>query len=137
MSTPINKKLYEEITKETKLKYKRWPSLYASAYLSKEYVRRGGKYSEPKKNIISKQSIWFKEKWIQLLPYLKNNKIIECGDNSKTTKACRPMIKYNKNTPLTIDELIKIHGKKKLVEIAIMKNKNMNKNMNWRKGDFY
>lgn len=137
MSKPLNQTLYNKIKAKAKLKFKSFPSLYASSWISREYIKEGGKYDKPKKDIVSKQSQWYKEKWVQLIPYLKNNKIIDCGSNNKTTKACRPLFKLNKNTPITIDELIKIHGKNKLIEIATLKNKNMNKTMNWKTGKFY
>lgn len=42
---PLNKDLYSRITAEAKFKFDRWPSAYASAWVVKEYKRRGGKYS--------------------------------------------------------------------------------------------
>ncbi len=48
-NVPTNKALYSRVKAETKRKYKVWPSAYASAYLTKEYKRRGGKYKTSKK----------------------------------------------------------------------------------------
>ena len=42
---PTNKDLYSKVTSEAKSKFDRWPSAYASAWVVKEYKRRGGKYS--------------------------------------------------------------------------------------------
>lgn len=38
---PVNKNLYNKVKEEAKLKFKRWPSAYASGWLVKEYKRRG------------------------------------------------------------------------------------------------
>ena len=42
---PKNKALYARVKAEAKKKYKVWPSAYASAWLTKEYQRRGGTYA--------------------------------------------------------------------------------------------
>lgn len=44
MSIPQNKALYETVKEEAKKRYKRYPSLYASSWIVKEYKSRGGKY---------------------------------------------------------------------------------------------
>lgn len=48
-SEPTNKSLYARVKREAKSKYKVWPSAYASAWLTKEYKARGGKYKTVKK----------------------------------------------------------------------------------------
>ena len=48
--TPTNKKLYASVTAAAKKKFKVWPSAYASAWLTKEYKKAGGKYSGTTKN---------------------------------------------------------------------------------------
>ena len=52
--TPTNKKLYASVKAAAKKKFKVWPSAYASAWLTKEYKRRGGKYSGSKANKVKK-----------------------------------------------------------------------------------
>jgi len=47
-SEPTNKSLYARVKREAKAKYKVWPSAYSSAWLTKEYKRRGGKYKTVK-----------------------------------------------------------------------------------------
>tara|TARA_R100001443_G_scaffold86546_1_gene93190 strand:- start:744 stop:884 length:141 start_codon:yes stop_codon:yes gene_type:complete len=42
--TPKNKSLYAKVKALAKSKFKTWPSAYGSAWLVKEYKRRGGKY---------------------------------------------------------------------------------------------
>jgi len=41
---PTNAKLYAQVKAEAKRKFDRWPSAYGSAWLVKEYKRRGGGY---------------------------------------------------------------------------------------------
>ena len=50
MATPTNKKLYAKVKAEAKKKFDVWPSAYASAWLTKTYKARGGKYSGSKAN---------------------------------------------------------------------------------------
>jgi len=42
---PKNKQLYSRVKSEAKRKFDVWPSAYASAWLTKEYKRRGGTYA--------------------------------------------------------------------------------------------
>lgn len=44
MSTPVDSKLYARIKHEAKKKFRVFPSAYASAWIVKEYKKRGGKY---------------------------------------------------------------------------------------------
>jgi len=47
---PTNAILYSRVKSEAKKKFKVYPSAYASAWISREYKSRGGKYkgSEPR-----------------------------------------------------------------------------------------
>jgi len=40
--TPLNKSLYNKVLNEARSKFKRFPSLYASSWISREYQSRGG-----------------------------------------------------------------------------------------------
>ncbi len=42
---PTNPALYSRVKAEAKRKFDVWPSAYASGWLTKEYKKRGGKYS--------------------------------------------------------------------------------------------
>ena len=42
--TPKNKALYSRVKAEAKRKFDVWPSAYASAWLTREYKKRGGTY---------------------------------------------------------------------------------------------
>lgn len=43
--TPTNKALYNRVKAEAKKKFNVWPSAYGSAWLTREYKKRGGKYA--------------------------------------------------------------------------------------------
>ncbi len=44
MNTPSDPKLYARVKMEAKKKFRVFPSAYASAWIVKEYKKRGGKY---------------------------------------------------------------------------------------------
>ncbi len=48
---PTNPQLYSRVKAEAKKKFDRWPSAYGSAWLVKEYKRRGGGYRTAKDGI--------------------------------------------------------------------------------------
>ena len=138
----VDKKLYKKVKKEAKAKFERFPSLYASSWITREYKKRGGKYNttktdnKNKKEKLSGQKLWYKEKWIQIVPYLEKNKIIQCGDSNKDAKACRPLIRVNDKTPPTIGEIVNKYGKEKVLKLAKKKNRDMGGRLNWINGTF-
>ena len=135
MSEPKDMILYNKIKEEAKAKFKRYPSLYASSWIVKTYKSRGGEYiGKKEKDGISR---WYKEKWVMVIPFVKTGKVVDCGSKFKDTKACRPIKRVDKNTPITIGELLKIHTKKDILEMARKKNKSMKKKVNWEKLEFY
>jgi len=129
MDKAKDKELYMQVKETAKTKFKRFPSAYASMWIQKEYKRLGGEYTGEKKENLNQ---WVKEKWIQVVPLLTEGKIIECGGNNKDTKACRPIKRVNKNTPITIQELLELHSVEKILEFAKKKNKNMKSRLNWK-----
>ena len=46
--TPTNPKLYARVRAEAKKKFDVWPSAYSSAWLVREYKKRGGGYKGKK-----------------------------------------------------------------------------------------
>ncbi len=110
-------------------------SAYKSMYISKLYKEYGGKYKDSSKKD-TKLSTWRQERWIVVEPYLKEGKKIACGsEKASNIHACRPSKRINKDTPTTIDSLIELHGKKKLLELVALKKKG--KRINWEKGKPY
>ena len=115
--------------------------MYASSWITREYKKRGGKYNTTKTDNKNKkenygQKLWYKEKWIQIVPYLEKNKIVDCGDSKKYTKACRPLVRVNDKTPPTIGEIVNKYGKEKVLKLAKKKNRDMGGRLNWINGTF-
>ena len=133
---PSNTKLYEKVKKEARGRFERWPSIYASAWVVKTYKSRGGKYKgkKPKESGINR---WFDEEWVQVSAYLNGKKKVQCGAQNRSEKACRPLKRVDENTPITIPELLKLHSKKKLIDLARQKRSDMKGRLFWERGKFY
>jgi CTP-dependent riboflavin kinase len=127
----INKDLYIKAKKIADNTYKK-PSAYKSAFIQKKYMELGGTYTHKTKGLKN----WFSEKWIQVKPYIEENKEIECGKNDNN-KACRPSIKINEKTPLTINEIINKCGRDKTLKLSNNKEKDMNNRVNWENCKMY
>jgi hypothetical protein len=116
MPTPSNKQLYNKVKREAKRKFKVWPSAYASAWLVKEYKRRGGKYKgrKPRSSGLDR---WFDEKWINVCKLPKKVKCgrpkTSLGSWKKKYPYCRPSVKVNSKTPKTYKEFSKAQLKKR------------------------
>jgi hypothetical protein len=119
MAVPLNTKLYDTVKKAADSKFFAKTSAYKSAWIVREYKKRGGAYSSPKK---SRQPSglrrWFAEAWVDMeRPVRKNGKIVayeQCGRNnaSNNKKAltgrypyCRPSRRVTRHTPATVREL--------------------------------
>lgn len=126
----VNKTLYEKVKREADEKYKR-AGLYKSAWMVKRYTELGGEYSgtKPKNTGINR---WLKsEYWIQVIPYITKGEKVICGSTEGKQIACRPSKRATKDTPITIQECIEKHGKKKILELAKYKEKNPDSRINW------
>lgn len=137
MSIPdnvVDKNLYKRVKKEASKKFDAPTSAYRSMWIVSRYKQLGGTYrgSKTKSKGTSK---WLRENWVQVEPYLKSGKKIQCGRN-KNTKACRPLNRVDNSTPITINELKKIHNTEKLISLCKKKQKDMNGRLNWKKGTF-
>ena len=130
MGNEIDQKLYETVKEEAKKRFKRWPSAYGSAWLTKEYLRRGGRYaSKSRKGGVKR---WMKESWVQVSAGLKG-KMVACG-HGKHSKACRPSKRVSKHTHMTLDEVVARHGRDKVAQLARHKRRNMSDRIDWKKG---
>lgn len=138
MSVPdnvLNPDLYRKAKQEADEKFKEKTSAYKSMDIVKRYKQLGGKYKGKKKEDEG-TTRWSKgEQWIQVIPFVTKNQKIECGRDDEP-KACRPLKKATEDTPLTIKEVIKRHGKKKVVELARKKKNDMKGRLNWKDGTF-
>ena len=152
---PTDEKLYNSIKKKVKAKFQktsRWPSAYGSGFLVKEYKKSfkqkyGNKnpYKSRKKtnnksrkktnNKSRKKSNnnnltrWFNEKWVNVCKK-KSGKYVPCGRKKGSMKKypyCRPLHRINSGTPMTVGEIKKKYGSKKLKEMCKRKNSKSNK----------
>ena len=69
---------------------------------------------------------WKEQKWVQVIPYLRGETIV-CGKKSdmKGSNYCRPTKKVG-DTPTLLQDLIKKHGKKKMLEFLLNRTKKGN-----------
>ena len=100
---PAKPALYSRVKAEAKRKFKIFPSAYASAWIVKEYKKRGGTY-KGKKSGTTGVARWMKEKWT-------TQDGSPCGSSKfKGVKKCRPTVRVSSKTPVTWKEL-KAKGK--------------------------
>ena len=129
MDNIINKDLYKKAKEQADKTYKTH-SAYKSMYIQKVYKELGGKYKGTKNKEGVKR--WNKEEWIQVKPYLESGKKLVCGGSERKNKVCRPLKRVNDNSPITIEELIKLHPKKDLIKLANKKIKDMKGRVYWK-----
>ena len=128
MENAIDKELYRDVVEDAKEKFETYPSAYASMWIQREYQRRGGTYTKKDSGLKD----WRREHWLQVLPLLKEGKVIACGDDNKETKACRPSVRVNEETPITIQELLELHSVKDIIKAAEKKNRDMEGRLYWK-----
>lgn len=136
--TPKDRVLYNAVISDAKKKFKQYPSLYASSWIVREYKKRGGDYKKSKSNSNKLTGIkkWYAEDWVQVKEYLTKKKGVDCGASNRETKACRPLNRVDETTPITIDELLKIHSRKDLIAMATKKRNDMDGRIVWKTGTF-
>lgn len=129
----INKKLYKQVKLEADNKFKRPTSAYKSMWIVKTYKNRGGKYKGKKEGLTKR---WREEEWIQVKPFIEDNKKIACGSDNRKNKVCRPLIRVDEETPITIKELQKIYTDDEILKLANMKIKDMKGRVMWKQNKF-
>ena len=114
MTVFLNKQLHKRIQEEAKVKFKTWPSAYASVWVVRQYKKRGGKFKETS-NLLAR---WFDEKWVNIC---KANRP-PCGRmrNTSTYPLCRPTKKISRQTPKLAKELT-LNEIKRLCKMKIKK----------------
>lgn len=117
----VDKDLYIKVRNKVKKRVKVWPSAYASGQVVKEYKSAGGRYKGTKG---SKDSApldrWYKEKWVNVCEP-KGKGYAPCGRSQSKIKDypyCRPSVRVSSATPMTVGELKKKYGPKKLEELC-------------------
>jgi hypothetical protein len=101
----IDKELYNKVKTDASKKFMSKSGIYRSAWIVREYKKRGGRYSGQKPNNTGLKR-WFKEKWIDLND---PTGIQKCGRSSYNPKRnyplCRPSIRITSKTPKTVFEV--------------------------------
>ena len=124
-------KLWEKSKQSVKKRFKTWPSALASRAIAAEYKKRGGRYSS-KRNLNAGTSRWTREEWVEVLPYAKSGRKVLCG-RSSGGKACRPLRRVSPETPMTVGEAIKKHGREKIISMAMRKSREMKGRLSFKK----
>lgn len=126
-----DRELYSRIKSQVKKEYKVWPSAYASGQLVQRYEKAGGRYKKDtrppgKRNQLSR---WYKENWVNVCAKDVKGKYKKCGtgktpkrgSNTQQYPYCRPSKRVNKSTPMTVGEIKKKYGEKKIKEMCAKK----------------
>lgn len=107
---PRDRRLYSEVKREARQKFKAWPSAYASSWLVKEYKRRGGTYDGPydgpyeRKHKREGLGRWHRERWVDACEWPRRR---PCARKSSTDPYpyCRPSVRVNSKTPRLVQTL--------------------------------
>jgi hypothetical protein len=129
-----NSDAYKKALSEANKIYGNKSNIFRSSYIVQKYKDYGGNFKEERKQKNEELTRWYKEKWISVIPYLEKNKVIECGIGDN--EGCRPLIRINKNTPITIGELLKIHKKNDILKMAYLKKMNPDIRIDWKSLSF-
>ena len=112
-----NPTIYRRAVRKVTESYGTRSSAYRSMAIVKTYKGMGGTYKKPTNTSVG-TTRWLKEKWIQVLPYLLNGQVKPCGSSHRRKHACRPLVRVSTDTPITINETIRRHGKQHVRRLA-------------------
>lgn len=110
--TPRNRALYTRVQRAAKEQF-RWPSIYANAWVTREYKRRGGTYAPAcAAGAQRRQGLhkWFDEKWVDLSRPLGPGRWAACGRPKARRRAypkCVPLKRALAMTPAQIKSAIR------------------------------
>lgn len=124
MRHPTDSKLYAKIKAKVKARVQRWPSAYASGQVVQQYktafaAKHPGKQpyttKKPKSSPLER---WYRERWVNLCKPKKGGGYMPCGRQQMKGNYpfCRPSKRISKDTPTTVDELVRAFGKAKITE---------------------
>lgn len=119
-NVPLDRQLYDQIVQQAKTKFLVWPSAYASGWVVKTYLARGGTYrtDAPTQRPLKR---WYNQNWIDVCHYLETGTKRPCGRKTASWQDypyCRPEKKISPKTPRTLDQLLRSHGRKRLQEFC-------------------
>lgn len=112
----VDKELYNRVREKVK-RVSIWPSAYASGQVVSEYKKAGGRYKGKKGGNLDR---WYKEEWVNVCKK-SGRSFAKCGrkkSNVREYPYCRPRVRVNSKTPMTVVELRKKYGSKKFDELC-------------------
>ena len=126
-------KEYKKAFKEkygNKSPYKKQKKSNKKSKKSRKSVKKSRK-STKKSRKSNKNNLtrWFNEKWVNVCKK-KSGKYVPCGRKKSSMKKypyCRPLHRINSGTPMTVGEIKKKYGSKKLKEMCKRKNSKRDK----------
>jgi hypothetical protein len=120
MPVPLDIQLYKKSVAYVNKIFGKTTSAYRSMSIVKKYKEFGGKYTKGIVTELQGTKRWIKERWINVTDYIKHDKLTACGNgiDNRRKHACRPYIRVNKKTPITIDEAVTKHGEAKILRLA-------------------
>jgi hypothetical protein len=134
MSGVLDPKLYAQSIRRINVKYGTQTSAYRSMAIVKDYKKNGGRYTPRIKGKDQGVSKWLLEKWVVVIDFL-NGKSTTCGTGERRRHACRPSVKVDRKTPVTIQEVIQTHGRRKVASLALNKSRGSeNVRIDWKNG---
>lgn len=122
MPRALDPALYAQAVSDVTSRYGCRTSAYRSMAIVKRYKELGGRYAKNKRGggAGGGTSRWLREKWIQVRPYLLLGRKVACGAGAQHSgrgglppppPACRPSKRVSARTPLTVDEVVALHGR--------------------------
>ena len=130
-NVPVDRELYDKMIEKAKDMFPNaYPSAYASAWIVRQYKKYGGEYKTEGGDLDN----WFREGWLDVIALLKDGKVVQCGKGDGS--ASRPTNRINKDTPITLQELLELHSVSDILKFAERKANNMNKRAFWKELQF-
>jgi hypothetical protein len=118
--------LYNRVKQEADKKFQAKTGIYKSAWIVREYKKRGGLYTG-KKNKNQGLLRWFREDWVDI----SKPGLPACGRVSATQgdyPLCRPKYRITKDTPKTVSEVQKTLSPKEIQKRVTLKRR-----VQWKK----
>ncbi len=127
MPEPLDAALYKQVKLEADQKFLAPTSAYKSAWIVKEYKKRGGLYAATiKYDKVNRLTKWFAEKWVDISRPEKSSdgsaKYAPCGRSRALPGGgdkyplCRPSKRVDATTPKTVAEIDKSRVKRLIKE---------------------
>ena len=130
-NVPKDTELWAKIQEMAKTTFREHPTAYSNAWAVRRYAKLGGEWETEGGDLDD----LFREGWVDVVALLKDGKVVQCGKGDKG-KACRPTKRINKETPITLQELLELHSVKNILKFAERKANNMELKAQWRELQF-